>query len=67
MSMKNIRDTYKVPAKRGMHVMANGEYGKILSARGAHLKVKIDRRKRPKLYHPTWHMVYYTDEGVELF
>jgi hypothetical protein len=65
--MKWIRDTYKVPAKRGMRVMANGEMGTIIAARGGHLKVKLDMYKRPELYHLTWHMVYYTGKSVEVF
>lgn len=67
MSMKYIRDTYHVPAKRGMRVMANGRPGKIVSAGGAYLKIKLDDQKRPGLHHPTWNMIYYTDEGPKEF
>jgi hypothetical protein len=65
--MKWIRDTYKVPAKRGMRVIADGEYGRIVSASRGHLKIKLDERKRPGIYHPTWNMIYIRAESKRVF
>ena len=67
MGIKYIRDTYHVPAKRGMRVEANGEAGRIIGAQGGYLKIKMDMRKKPELYHPTWHMVYFTDSDTTTF
>jgi hypothetical protein len=65
--MKYIRDTYHVPAKRGMRVEANGHLGRIVGAPGGYLKIKIDMHKKPELYHPTWHMIYFTDDDTITF
>lgn len=62
MSMDYIRDTYKVPAKRGGRV----EYtypvpprmGTIISSRGAKLRIRLDGDKHTGLYHPTWQLCY---------
>lgn len=67
MSMKYIRDTYKVPAKRGMKVIADGEPGKIVGSHGAYLRIKLDFKKKPLPFHPTWHMEYLTKEGAKTF
>jgi hypothetical protein len=56
--MKYIRDTYKVPAKRGMRVRFQGELGTIISAPQAHLHVRIDGKKRIRICHPTWNIEY---------
>lgn len=56
--MKYIRDYYKVPAKRGMTIIANGKRGVITSANGPHLMVRIDGAKHSFPYHPTWNMEY---------
>jgi hypothetical protein len=65
MSMKYIRNTYKVPAKRGGLVRmvppggaAFAESGVITGARGAYLRVRMAGEKRSRLYHPTWCIEY---------
>lgn len=61
MSMKYIRDHYKVPAKRGGMVRFThlGEYfGTIKSARDGHLRILLDDRKKTQSFHPTWNIEY---------
>lgn len=58
MSMEYIRMYYKVPAKRGQKVVANGVLGIITGSRGAHLKIRLEGQKSSSLYHPTWEMQY---------
>jgi len=58
MSFDYIRDTYNVPAKRGMRVMVVGRPGKITSTYGTYLKVRFDGEKHSTLWHPTWRVVY---------
>jgi hypothetical protein len=59
MSMQYIRETYNVPAKRGGRVRYAGKYcGTITGARGAHLRIRLDRDGRVRLYHPTWEIEY---------
>jgi hypothetical protein len=65
MSMNYIRDTYKVPAKRGTRVIACGKLGKIIGSRGGYLRIKIDTEKKPLLFHPTWNVVYLTSDGKQ--
>lgn len=61
MSLKYIRESYGVPAKRGTKVNANGEIGVITGARGAHLRERIEGINRIRFYHPTWEMQYLTE------
>lgn len=62
--MKYIRDTYHVPAKRGMMVCWDGYMGKITSADGA-LRVKLICRSkfgnRHLRLHPTSDVAYFVD------
>jgi len=64
MSMKYIRDTYKVPAKRGARVRytpANkrvGFEGVIVGSSGRLLRIRLDGEEQVKSYHPTWRMEY---------
>ena len=65
MGMKYIRDTYGVPARRGVRV----EYAKdghqpwrgvITSANGAYLRIRRDGdvRTYPRNFHPEWGITY---------
>lgn len=65
MSISYIRYTYLVPAKRGGRVRAAGKPGVIVGAHDAWLRVRLDGEKRPRLYHPTWEMVYIANEVQE--
>lgn len=58
MSATYIRNYYKVPAKRGMRVVANGRPGTIVSFPGAYLGIRLDGEKRTRRYHPTWRIEY---------
>ncbi|KTC97922.1 hypothetical protein [Legionella feeleii] len=58
MSMEYIRMYYKVPAKRGQKVVANGKLGLITGSRGVYLRIRLEDQKRSSLYHPTWEMSY---------
>jgi hypothetical protein len=62
MSMVYIRETYKVPAKRGGRVEYTGtgapQLGTIRSANGAHLMIQLDGETSARKYHPMWCMRY---------
>lgn len=58
MSAAYVRDTYKVPAKRGMRVVADGKPGVIAGFAGAYLRIRIGGEKRTGLWHPTWRIEY---------
>lgn len=58
MSAKYVRDYYKVPAKRGMRVVADGKPGKIVGFDGAHLRIRLDGEKHIGNWHPTWRIEY---------
>ena len=63
--MKYIRDTYKVPAKVGMRVIANGQEGVIAGARRQYLLIRIDGKTDVLSFHPTWEMKYLPQRGKE--
>lgn len=52
MGFEYIRAHYGVPIKRGMGVKAYGSYGRIVGARGAYLRIRIDGQKIIENYHP---------------
>lgn len=67
MSLRYIRKTYQVPAKRGMRVRYTDEggviwNGTITSARGSHLRVLVDDRvpgyRGRLILHPTHRVEY---------
>lgn len=59
MSMKWIRDRYKVPAKRGMNVIAQGDRGTIVGSRNGYLRIQIDGQKKIFSFHPTDDIKYF--------
>jgi hypothetical protein len=67
MSLKYIRDYYKVPAFRGARVQYTDLHntiwtGKITSSEGANLRILVDDRvdgyRGRKILHPTWNVRY---------
>lgn len=62
MSMKYIRDYYKVPAKRGgrirWHKSRASIDGTIVGSKGQHLRVRFDDNQRIYTMHPTWDVEY---------
>lgn len=64
MSMQYIRDTYKVPAKRGGKVRylnglsPFGKKGTIIGSKGAYIKIRFDNDDRTHIFHPTWKIEY---------
>lgn len=65
MTMAWVRKNYDVPAKRGCRVEYTGEgpnkpeLGTITSARGGHLRIRLDSSpKHPLIFHPTWRLRY---------
>lgn len=70
MSLKYIRDTYGVPAKRGARIefLANDQSrwrGTIRSARFGWLRVQFDAKPSDRsLMHPTWN-IRYLDASTE--
>lgn len=63
-SLCYVRWTYKVPARRGMRVRADGNLGTITCGDGQYVRVRLDGEKRSLPYHPTWRMEYEPDEAV---
>lgn len=66
MSMDYIRDTYRVPAKRGGKVIYHGEgqpqHGTITGTHGAHLLIVLDGEATPRKFHPTWCLHYQNEQ-----
>jgi len=69
MSMKWIRETYGVPAKRGVRIEFQPDNegkrpyrGTITSAKGGYLRVRRDGETRtyPAPFHPTWGLTYFS-------
>lgn len=58
MSMKYIRDYYRVPAKRGARVTVDGKAGVITGSRDAYILVRFDGDKAARPCHPTWEVTY---------
>jgi hypothetical protein len=52
--MSEIRERYRVPAKRGMTVLikGTGRLGFIAGASGTELRIRLDGEKRSRRYHP---------------
>ncbi len=69
MSMRYIREFYRVPAKRGMRVtysnpkFSNPKQGIITGSMGAYLRIRLDGEKRSRPYHPTWEIQYHVETG----
>ncbi|MEQ7008424.1 hypothetical protein ABN028_19820 [Actinopolymorpha sp. B17G11] len=63
MSAKYVRDTYKVPARRGGRVRYTGDkdgpkLATIVSFPGPHLGLRFDGETRTISAHPTWEIEY---------
>lgn len=58
MTMKQIRDKYKVPAKRGMEVTIGDMKGKIVGAKGLYLRIRFHDDPYIHSYHPTDQITY---------
>ena len=65
MSLEYIRNTYKVPAYRGVRVRYTDEKGRsyegvITSSNGQYLRIRRDGESRtyPAYFHPTWNIEY---------
>jgi hypothetical protein len=66
MSMKHIRDTYGVPAKRGGRIRFEGrDIGTIVAARHGRLRIRFEGQKRIAFLHPTWEVEYLPNTKVE--
>jgi hypothetical protein len=64
MTAAYVRDYYKVPAKRGMRVVADGKPGVITGFAGARLRIRLDGEKHSAPWHPTWRIHYLTADGI---
>jgi hypothetical protein len=58
MTAEYVRGYYRVPAKRGMRIVADGKPGTIVGFDGAHLRVRLDGEKHIGNWHPTWRIEY---------
>ena len=57
--MKQIRQKYNVPAKRGMEVeVEHNMKGKIVASQGLYLRIRVYDRNGISTYNPTWHIKY---------
>lgn len=57
MSLKYVRENYRVPAKRGVRIMFRGQEYKITSAKGPYLRVRGS--EGIITIHPTWCVHYF--------
>lgn len=54
-----VREMYGVPAKEGMRVKYNGNFGMILRGEGPYIVVRLEEGDRePVMLHPTWRIDY---------
>ncbi len=53
-----VRSYYKVPANRGMRVVADGKPGTIVGFDGPWIKVRLDGEEHARSWHPTWRIEY---------
>jgi hypothetical protein len=53
-----VRETYSVPAKVGMRVVADGMPGTIVGFAGHYLRVRLDGASNISTWHPTWNIRY---------
>lgn len=51
-SLSYVKDTYGVPARRGMRVRVHGRDGLLTSGDGAHVRVRLDGESYSRCYHP---------------
>lgn len=59
MSLRYIRDTYGVPARRGARARYDGRvYGTITASCGARIHIRLDGDKFSLPFHPTWNLEY---------
>jgi len=66
MSLAYIRDHYKVPVKMKMRIKfmpscfpnESGKGGIIVGSRGSYLRIKTDGTDYPRLFHPTYGILY---------
>lgn len=66
MRMKRIRDYYRVPAKRGMRVIVDGEPGVITGTTSGSMYIRVRFDDNPKFTvpcHPTWEVQYLNGES----
>lgn len=64
MSMQKIRDTYWVPAKRGMSVrFSTGRYGVIVGSRDDLLRIRLEGDHIVHDYHPVYAIEYLGKNG----
>lgn len=57
-----IRDTYGVPARKGIRVEFQGKGGVITGAKNGKVEIRLDGEKHKGLYHPTWELTYEGDK-----
>ena len=58
-AMAETRKSRKVPAKRGMRVIVDGNPGRITSAKDGYIYVRFEHHPRFSMpCHPTWRVEY---------
>ena len=58
--LRQLREYYGVPLRRGARVKYQGRLGVVLSASGCHIRIRFDGQKRrhPAPFHPTFQIEY---------
>lgn len=62
-TMQYIRDTYRVPARRGQRVEYRDmdgtvKAGVVTQAHGARVRIRLDGERSGRIFHPTWNLRY---------
>lgn len=75
MSLKYIRNYYKVPAFRGTKIIYSSSDGEAIPAKitgscGARLRARIKNhdgayQRYSHIFHPTWHIIYIPNPQVD--
>lgn len=62
-ALRFIRETYGVPCKRGMRVIAQGHAGVITGGNGHFIRIKLDCSEHSRNFRPTQEIAYLDDHG----
>lgn len=59
-----VKRYYNLPfIKRGMRVRTDEGMGSITSGYGNYIRIRLDGKKRSDVYHPTWKLTYFDQDG----
>ena len=58
MTLEYIRSHYRVPARFGARVIADGKPATITGTQGQYLLLLVDGEQQENPWHPTWRIKY---------